>query len=186
MKLVIIFGPPAVGKMTVGQALAKLTDFKLFHNHMSIKLVRHFFDFGMKEFRRLDKLIRFAIFNVVAKSDLEGLIFTIVWAHNLQEDEDYMNEIEAIFLKEKATIHYVELKADLPKRLERNKHENRLAHKPSKRDIEMSEKNLLKTEDRYRMNTHENEYPDKEILTIDNTHLTPEEVAQKIKDHYNL
>ena len=33
MKLVIIFGPHAVGKMTVGQELAKITDLKLFHNH---------------------------------------------------------------------------------------------------------------------------------------------------------
>ena len=39
MKLVIIIGPPAVGKMTIGQALEKITDLKLFHNHMSIELV---------------------------------------------------------------------------------------------------------------------------------------------------
>jgi shikimate kinase len=37
MKLVILFGPPAVGKMTVGQQLANLTGFKLFHNHMTIE-----------------------------------------------------------------------------------------------------------------------------------------------------
>lgn len=38
MKLVIITGPQAVGKMTVGQELEKLTDLKLFHNHMTIDL----------------------------------------------------------------------------------------------------------------------------------------------------
>ena len=32
MKLVIIFGPHAVGKMTVGQELEKISDLKLFHN----------------------------------------------------------------------------------------------------------------------------------------------------------
>lgn len=31
--LVIILGPHAVGKMTVGQELAKITDLRLFHNH---------------------------------------------------------------------------------------------------------------------------------------------------------
>jgi len=34
MKLVIIFGPSAVGKMTVGQKLAKISQLKLFHNHI--------------------------------------------------------------------------------------------------------------------------------------------------------
>ena len=35
-KLVLITGPQAVGKMTVGQELTKITNLKLFHNHMSI------------------------------------------------------------------------------------------------------------------------------------------------------
>ncbi len=39
MKLVMIFGNLAVGKMTVGQELAKITNFKLFHNHMTIEPV---------------------------------------------------------------------------------------------------------------------------------------------------
>ena len=38
MKLVIIFGSLAVGKMTVGQELAKITDHKLFHNPMPLEL----------------------------------------------------------------------------------------------------------------------------------------------------
>ena len=41
--LVIILGPHAVGKMTVGQELAKITDLRLFHNHMSIELARKLF-----------------------------------------------------------------------------------------------------------------------------------------------
>lgn len=47
MKLVIIFGPQAVGKMTVGQELEKLTGLKLFHNHMTIELVSHFLIMGL-------------------------------------------------------------------------------------------------------------------------------------------
>ena len=39
MKLVIIFGAGAVGKMTVGQELAKITDLRLYHNHMDIEMV---------------------------------------------------------------------------------------------------------------------------------------------------
>ncbi len=44
MKLIIIFGPHAVGKMTVGQELVKITDLKLFHNHMTIDIVSDLFE----------------------------------------------------------------------------------------------------------------------------------------------
>ena len=33
--LVQIIGPQAVGKMTVGQELSKITGYKLFYNHMT-------------------------------------------------------------------------------------------------------------------------------------------------------
>jgi len=36
MKLLLIIGDAAVGKMTVGQELTKITDLRLFHNHMTI------------------------------------------------------------------------------------------------------------------------------------------------------
>ena len=39
MKLVLIIGSGAVGKMTVGQELMKITDLRLFHNHMMIEPV---------------------------------------------------------------------------------------------------------------------------------------------------
>ena len=39
MKLVLIVGAGAVGKMTVGQELMKITNLRLFHNHMMIEPV---------------------------------------------------------------------------------------------------------------------------------------------------
>ena len=39
MDLILIIGSGAVGKMTVGQELMKITDFRLFHNHMMIEPV---------------------------------------------------------------------------------------------------------------------------------------------------
>ena len=37
-KFVLICGPQAVGKMTVGQELAKITQLKFMHNHETIDL----------------------------------------------------------------------------------------------------------------------------------------------------
>lgn len=41
--LLFLIGPPAVGKMAVGQELARRTGLKLFHNHMTVDLALRFF-----------------------------------------------------------------------------------------------------------------------------------------------
>lgn len=186
MKLVIIIGPPAVGKMTVGRALEKITDLKLFHNHMSIELVLNFFPFDSPGFSKLVNDIRFSVFREVAQSDLEGLIFTLVWGFDCKEDEEFVDEIVEVFRAQDAQICLVELRADLEKRLERNRHEDRLAAKPSKRDVEWSEKVMLYHEKEYRMNSEEGEFTEKNIFRIDNTELSPEEVALRIKAHFAI
>lgn len=186
MTLIFVIGPPAVGKMTVGRELAELTGFKLFHNHLSLELVNQFFDFGTPPFQRLDQLIRFGIFREVAQSDLPGLIFTLVWAHNEPEDEAYVDEIAAIFREQGADVHYLELKADLSERLKRNQHEDRIRHKPSKSNKSFSKKMLLQHETEYRMNTLPGEYPDRHILTVDNTYLSPREVAEMAVAHFGF
>jgi len=54
MNFVVILGPPAVGKTTVGYELAKRTDTKVFHNHMAIDPILEFFLF---DHPRLDTLV---------------------------------------------------------------------------------------------------------------------------------
>ncbi len=172
--------------MTVGQALARLTGLRLLHNHMSIELVHPFFDFGTPEFRRLDKTIRFGIFQEVAQSDLPGLIFTFVWAYNEAEDEQYIAEIEEIFEAVQADIFFVELRAEQTVRLQRNKHPHRLEHKPTKRDLARAEKSLLSVDEKFRTQSKPAEHPDRNFLYIDNTHLSAEATAADIKQHFGL
>ncbi|MGB1248896.1 MAG: AAA family ATPase [Chitinophagales bacterium] len=188
MKLIILYGPPASGKMTVGQELAKTTSLKLFHNHMSLELVNQFFEWSTPDFKQLDKKIRFSIFEAIAKSDIEGLIFTFVWAFDIAVDKDYVNEIVACFKKNNADlqVYFVELKANIEERLKRNKTENRLAHKASKRNVDFSEKNLIHFEDTYRMYATEQELKENNVYVIDNTHLSAKDVAVKIKRQFDL
>jgi tRNA uridine 5-carbamoylmethylation protein Kti12 len=53
VKLIFIYGPPAVGKLTVASELAKLTGFKLFDNHVSIDFVKSVFDYGTRRYWKL-------------------------------------------------------------------------------------------------------------------------------------
>lgn len=101
MKFVLLFGPQAVGKMTVGQELAKITDLKLLHNHMTIDLLEPFFGFE-PEMWKLSTLFREEIFSAFAKSDRYGMIFTYVWTFDQQEDWDFVNRTPARFSRRKA------------------------------------------------------------------------------------
>ncbi|NJC25611.1 AAA family ATPase [Neolewinella antarctica] len=186
MQLIIITGPPAVGKMTVGMSLADITGFKLFHNHLSIELVNKFFDHGTPAFRRLDKLIRFSFFEEIAASNLPGLIFTYVWAFDDPDDTTYVDEIFQVFQKHGAEVSVVELCADLDTRLVRNRGADRLRLKPSKQDVKSSEKWLLEGELKYRMKSSETEISEKNILSINNNSLTPRQVASEIAKRLNL
>ena len=186
MKFVVIFGPHAVGKMTVGQELSKLTGLKLFHNHMTIDLVANFFDYFTPQGNRLVHLFRQEIFEEVSKSDLYGMIFTYMWAFDLQSDWDYIDNVCNLFESRGSEIYFVELEADYDVRIERNKTPNRLENKPTKRDIQHSESLLRKLEERYRLNSTENEIQRKNYIRINNTNISPGEVARTIKNAFLL
>ena len=183
MDLIVITGAGAVGKMTVGQELMKITDFRLFHNHMMIEPVIEVF--GKFDGNVIAKL-REDILEAFLKTDYHGLIFTYMWAFDMQSDWDYIKSFAERFEKTGGTVYYVELIADQAVRLERNKTENRLKHKPSKSDLVISDARILREETKYRVVSNEGEVPFENYLRIDNTHLEPDVVAKMIKEHFNL
>ena len=126
MKLVFIIGNAAVGKMTVGQELMKITDLRLFHNHMTIEPVLEIFgDFNETAISRM----RHVIFEEFAKSGKYGMIFTCMWAFDMQSDWDYIEYVKSIFEPYNTEFYYVELVASREVRLQRNVTENRLQNK---------------------------------------------------------
>ena len=77
MNLIVLIGSGAVGKMTVGQELMKITDYRLFHNHHMIEPVIEIFD---KFDGAVVGKLRKDIFDAFLKTDYSGLIFT-EWRH---------------------------------------------------------------------------------------------------------
>jgi shikimate kinase len=183
MKLVLIIGAGAVGKMTVGQELAKITNLKLYHGHMCIEMVIEIF--GKRNSKAVTR-IREVIFDEFVKSDLYGMIFTFMWAFDRQEDWDYINNLLDIFRRENAEIFYVELVAPQDIRLERNKTENRHRNKASKRNIEFSTSLILNEDSNYRLVSNEGELSVDNYIRIDNSNLEPDVVAKMIKDKFLL
>jgi chloramphenicol 3-O-phosphotransferase len=73
--LLYIYGPPASGKLTVATALAELTGFSLFHNHLSVEAIRSALPFGSEPFTEVLHRLRLDVFQTAARAGI-SLIFT--------------------------------------------------------------------------------------------------------------
>lgn len=185
MKLVFLIGDAAVGKMTVGQELMKLTGLRLFHNHMTIEPVLEIFgEFNGRAIHRL----REVVFEEFAKTDAYGMIFTYLWAFDMQSDWDYIAHVREIFEQNHpgTEFYYAELVAPQEVRLQRNATENRLKYKPSKRDIERSNARLIGDDARCRCVSFDGEIPFENYIKIENTHLSAKEAAERIREYFRL
>lgn len=183
-KLILITGAQAVGKMTVGESLKEKTGISMTMNHDSLDLSAKIFGWGHPAHKILSEDIRNATFNAAIKTNSD-LIFTYVWAFNEMEDWDYVDSLNKIFNEQ---LYIVELVTDLKTRLDRNKTEHRLSNKPSKRNTQSSDQELIDSVDKYRLISIEGEVEKiyKNYIKIDNTNLTPQETADIIIKKFDL
>ena len=183
MKFVFILGDAAVGKMTVGQELMKLTGLRLFHNHMTIEPVIEIF--GRYDGKTILEL-RDVIFRNFAASDSYGMIFTLMVDFDEPAEWEYLEHVKEIFAPYGTEFYYVELIAPQEVRLRRNATENRLKNKASKRDLEVSNRRLLEDDKKHRCVSCEGEITFPNYLRIENSDLPPEEAARRIRDTFRL
>ena len=141
VRLLLIVGPPAVGKMSVGRRIAERGDFRLFHNHHTIEPLVKVFGYGTPPFNILNGEFRRRVVEEAAAHDLD-LIFTYVWDLEDPADTEAVRHLVTPYLDSPGQIAVVELYADLEARLLRNRGESRLAAKPTKRDLAWSEANV--------------------------------------------
>lgn len=183
---IMICGPQAVGKMTVGQELAKITGYKLFYNHMTIEMLRLIFDYDQKVFRKMNDIVRTKVFEEFVKSTENGIIFTTCFdfKNELEEDKAYFDE----WTKGFDNVYVIELEADIEERLRRNKTENRLKHKESKRNLEWSEQDLLNSHKKHQLNSDpgQGETLFENYMKINNTNISAEDVAVMIKNKFSI
>ena len=183
MKLLILIGDSAVGKMTGGQELTKITPFRLFHNHMMIEPVLEIF--GAFDGGVIQRL-REVIFEEFAKSDHYGMIFTFMWAFDMESDWAYIERVREIFGLPEEDVYYVELIAPQEVRLARNATDNRLKHKASKRDIDASNARLIRDDANYRCVSLPGEIPYPNYLRLENAEISAQEAARIIKEHFEF
>lgn len=185
MRLLLILGPPAVGKMTVGRAVAARSSYRLFHNHHTIELLLDVFDYGTPAFSTLNGEFRRRVVEEAAASGTD-LIFTVVMSMDQVEDAEFLERFAAPY-DAASEVAVVELVAGLDTRLARNHTEHRLAEKRSKRDLAWSDANVRAMEADHRMTSEPGrDAPVERLLArwphlvIDNTDLSADETAERI------
>ena len=175
MKLIFIYGSPAVGKLTVANEIAAATGFKVFHNHLSIDCIVPVFDFGTKPFAKLIEIIRVETVAEAARENVD-LIYTFCYAKDF--DDAHVEKITRVTEENGGEVCFVLLKAD----------RNEL----DKRVTEESRKKMGKAKTVELMNYFHETYdlcspvPDRESLIIDNTDLSAEAAAKLIIEHFKL
>ena len=195
-ELIVLFGPPAVGKMTVGRAVCAQSardpgrECRLFHNHHTIEPLHEIFGQASPAFATLNAEFRRRVIEEAAVNDVR-LVFTTVWNLAGERDAAYIRGLVAPYADRGLRVRFVELYADLAMRLDRNGGADRLAAKPSKRDLAWSAAHIREREEAFTMNTAPEIPPEAGLpghqvlaefghLRLDTTDLDPVDAAARI------
>lgn len=119
MRLVVLFGMPATGKLTVGQELAARTGYKLFHNHLVVDLLLSVFEFGSPGFVDLREQIWLGVVRAACREGVAGLVFT--FAPETTVRPEFMGKLTETVKTEGGTVDFVELTcpiAELKRRMD--------------------------------------------------------------------
>ncbi|MFD1157047.1 AAA family ATPase [Roseovarius aestuarii] len=107
MKLFLIHGAPATGKLTVGRALSSLTGLPLVDNHAAIDIARMVFGFAKPGFWDLVHDLRVATLHGAARANILELITTA--AYSKPEDDPLVQDYERAIEEFGGTIEPIHL-----------------------------------------------------------------------------
>jgi hypothetical protein len=109
-----------------------------------------------------------------------------VWAFDQASDAAFVNELAQPFRDRGGRVCFVELEATQAERLLRNETAFRLSEKPFKRDVAASRRQLLADDEKYQLNSHGKFAGRADYLSMDNTDVSPVDVAKRIIEHFGL
>ena len=181
---VFIIGAPASGKMTIGQELSKLTGATLFFNHQPIDFALEIYQDFTEEMWEFVRSVNFSFLGTSARHH-RSVILTGVIDFSNQYNLMYLKEIQDLLDDYHQEIFFVQSETGIEERLRRNRTENRLKHKPLKRHIEISEREILETSETLQLNSQIQPNELHHYLKINNTNLSAEEVSKQIQDKMN-
>lgn len=180
MKLLFIYGPPAAGKLTIANEIAKLRPaYKVFHNHALVGSVASIFTFDAPKLKsvrnKLARKFRIELFEEAAKNDL-NLIATYGGSGN--DKFDFFKEVMDSVASLGGEVLFIQLTPSREAILNRVESDSRKNQKIDNKEFLIKKLN----ED----NSYYEKFKNINHLTIDNSNLTAKNAAQNIIDYYQL
>ena len=123
-RLIFLYGPPAVGKLTVATALSEKIGFRVLHNHVTIDAVGTVFDFGTEPFWAVVGRLREDLIATAARERVD-LIYTYVFAPS---DEPIVAAIVEAYERDGGSVTFVQLTASREELLRRVSDDGRARH----------------------------------------------------------
>src|SRR5665213_2589505 len=123
-QLVFLYGPPAVGKLTVAQELAERRSFRVLHNHVTIDAVATVLPFGTPAFWTAVGRLRRDLVESAAREGID-LVYTYVYGPG---DEPHVDAISTPYEEASGSVTFVRLLASRDELLRRVQNESRAVH----------------------------------------------------------
>jgi len=174
MKLIVIYGPPAVGKLSVAKELSKLTGYKLFHNHLTFDLINSILEVDNKKFWDYHNKLRYDMIKIIVKAKMD---FITTFGYTKKYTKP-LNDIVNLIKKNRGKVYFVQLICNEEELYKRVKHPNRKNYK------KIYHVKVLKND--IKKYGYFDSVPYVPNIIIDNTRLSPKKVALKIKEYYKL
>jgi tRNA uridine 5-carbamoylmethylation protein Kti12 len=171
MKLIIIYGAPAVGKLTTANVLSKKTKYPILHNHATIDLVTNYFPFNSRPFFSLLRKVRLDIINEMLTEKTAGLIWT-TGLPNTPDNRAFYKKLDNLVKKNGGTTYYVKLVCDP---VEQKKRVLGIERKKYKKLSTVKDLTKMMKDVDFSTKT-----PEKNTIIIDNTNLSLQKVVSKI------
>lgn len=178
MRLIFIYGAPASGKLTTAKELAKITNYKLYHNHLVYDLVASIFEYDKYKhifFPLIEELHLFMISKAV-KEKVPDLIMTNCYTH--PGGQKFIRNLIDIVEKNNGEINFARItcsKGELMKRVsQKSRKKYGKLKDPQELETILKENNFFQ------------EIPFVDSFSIDNTNVSAKKVASEIKKHFNL
>ena len=123
-QLIFLYGPPAVGKLTVAGELAERRGFRVLHNHVTIDAVAQVIPFGTEAFWTTVGRIRRDLVHAAAHEGVD-LVYTFVFAPG---DEPHVDAIAGAYEDVGGAVMFVQLVAPLDELVRRVGNSSRSIH----------------------------------------------------------
>lgn len=182
-KCIVIFGPEAVGKATIGAKLAEILGYQLLlYEDMKCLTYDAMDGFYPTVINRIAE----TLFRSISQTKVKGVIYAFPWNFATNVDRLYIQQRLNDLCVMKSNIYYVELTAPTEVRLHRNTLPDRIKRKRLKEDLEYADNVFQYMEKNGIYESKEGDFKNKNYIKIDTSKMSVDEAACAIISYLKL